>query len=136
MEYLRLTESSRLPNLGKLRPFKAIVIAEERLSSARLSQVSDWLAQSGCLYAMACGDDCGAWYEAIQLANRKAHSTELIPDASLIITTAHADESLQDVFWFAKHTAMHPCHELQHTVLIDVAAKPRKAELLAAYAMI
>ena len=133
MQYFRLTETSRLPNLGRLRPFKTVVIAEESLSRARCSRVSDWLVASGCLYLMAWGEDCAKWYECIQLANRRAHATELIPDQSLIITTVHANEALQDVFWFARHTAMHPCHELRNTVLMHVAAKSRKAELLAAY---
>lgn len=129
MQYLRVTETSKLPDFSALRPFKVVLIGEDRLSPERQELISDWLVESGCLYAMAWGEACDEWFACIQHANRKPHDTELIPDKSLIITTLHADEPLPDVFWFAKYTAMHPCHALEHVVLLHIASQADQQDI-------
>ncbi len=133
MQYFRITENSRLPDLSAFRPFKVVFVGEDRVSPERCSEVCAWLVDSGCLYAMAWGEACDEWYGAIQQANRQAHAAEQIPDKSLIIATVHADESLRDTFWFARYTAMHPCFPLDNLVLLHVGAKANKKEVLAIY---
>ena len=83
---------------------------------------------------MAWGRNCASWEEAVQLANRKAFDTPQIPDQSLIITTWHEEESLKDVFWFAKYTATHPCFKLDNLLILHLANIEREQELSAEYA--
>jgi hypothetical protein len=70
----------------------------------------------------------------MQLANREAFVTPEIPDTSLVITTWHEDELLKDVFWFAKHTATHPCCKLDNALLLHLAATQSEQEFGALYA--
>ena len=45
----------------------------------------------------------------------------------------HEDESLSEVFWFSKHTAMHPCSMLENVVLLHLASAEKAQELTAEY---
>jgi hypothetical protein len=133
MDYLQLTSLSRLPELSALRPYKAIIIVEDSVAPDRQAQISQWLIASGCLYTMAWGPDCRSWTEAVDLANREAFDTQAIPSESLVMTTWHEDESLAEVFWFSKHTAMHPCSSLANTLVLHLSPTERQAELAALY---
>ena len=82
---------------------------------------------------MAWGDDCSAWGDSVNLANRQAFETDEIPDASLVMTTCHDDETLRETFWFSKHSAMHPCCQLEHVVLLHLAPVSREQDLIAEY---
>ena len=84
---------------------------------------------SGCLYVMAWGEGCSSWEEPVGLANLEAFDPEEIPDDRVVITTWHEDEPLNEVFWFSKHTAMHPCYELDNAVLLHLVPVGREQEL-------
>jgi hypothetical protein len=133
LRYLQSVPSCKLPDLGFSHAFKAVVISESILTTTRQAEISEWLVLSGCLYMMAWGEDCRAWQVAVNLANHKAYEFAQIPDAQLVITTAHPDEQLQNVFWYSKHTAMHPCHDLDQTVLLHLGEQSREAELSEVY---
>lgn len=134
MKYLQLTPSGALPALQDLRPFKAVVIVAAPVTPEQQTAISQWLVESGCLYMMAWGENCGSWTTSVQRVNRTAFTTPEIPDQALVIATFHATESLNDVFWYAKHTAMHPCHKLDNVLLLHVALEAREDELSAAFA--
>jgi hypothetical protein len=134
MKYLQLTPSGKLPDISGLRPYKAVVIIDTKVTPTQRAHISRWLAASGCLYMMACGDDCASWGESIQLANREAFVTPEIPDTSLVITTSHEGELLKDVFWFAKYTATHPCFKLDNALLLHLAATENEQKISALYA--
>lgn len=129
MNYIQVTESTELPDISALQPFKAIVIVENTVSPDRQVTISQWLVNSGCLYMMAWGEGCRSWEETVDQANVDAFEQGEIPDASVVITTWHEDELLQDVFWYSKHTAMHPCCDLDNIVLLHLAPKAREQEL-------
>jgi hypothetical protein len=133
MQYLQLSTTDELPEIAALSPFKAVVIVAEPVTESRRQTVSRWLVESGCAYVMAWGDGCARWAEAVEQVNRAAFSGDEIPDERIVMTTFHARETLADLFWFAKHTAMHPCFELD-TLLLDLSAVNRAAELSALYA--
>ena len=133
MRYLHLTSKVVLPEIGSLRPFKAVVIVEEDVTDERRREISRWLVASGCVYAMAWGKDCSAWDDSIDWANVDAFESSEIPDDCLVITTWHEKESLIDVFWFSKHTAMHPCHTLDNVLLLHLATHEREADIVAQY---
>ena len=136
MKYLQLKASDELPDLSGLQPFKAVVAIETAVTAEQQARISRWLVESGCLYMMAWGKECASWDESVALANRKAFSTPEIPDPSLIITTRHDGETLNDVFWFAKYTAMHPCHTLDNLLLLHLANNEREQEIRAEYAAV
>lgn len=133
MDYVQLTSATALPSLSYLRPFKAVVIVEDAVTPNRQTEISQWLVETGCLYMMAWGEACDSWKDSVDLANRETYDSEEIPDDRVIITTWHADETLKDVFWYAKHTAMHPCCPLDNTVLLHLAPETREQELTDEY---
>ncbi len=133
MDYIHLTNSSGLPAVAARKPCKVVVIVEDTVTPDRRAAISQWLVESGCLYMMAWGKDCSAWAEAVELANRQNFDTDEVPNSALVMTTWHADETLQETFWFSKHTAMHPCASLDHIVLLHMAEVSREQELIAAY---
>lgn len=114
------------------RPCKAVVIAEQPVSAEQRTTVCHWLIDSGCLFVMSWGDDCAAWAANVASLNRAAHAADEIPDERLVITTTHEDETLEQVFWFAKYTAMHPCADLEHVLLIHLATENCEREFLEA----
>ena len=133
IKYLHLTPDAALPALDGLRQFKAIIVCEAEVQEPMLWDVSRWLVASGCLYALAWGQDCEAWREAIDDAALEAVNYEDVPDEQRVLTTSHEDEDLDEVFWFAQHRATHPARELAQTLLLHIADAPRREALEAQY---
>jgi hypothetical protein len=134
VQYLHLLPAADMPEFSAADPFKAIVIVEQPIEAERRDTICRWLAGTGCLYMMAWGRNCGDWVTAMELANRaKLADDEDIPSEQLTIATAHENEALKDVLWFAKFTAMHPCHALDNTIVLHLAATATEEELIAAY---
>lgn len=129
MQYIQLISSNELPDISDLRPFKAVVIAEDTVTSDRQAAICQWLVESGCLYMMAWGQDCGSWDDAVNHANIEAFDSEEIPDDCVVITTRHEDESLKEAFWFSKYSAIHPCFRIENTVLLHLSPIGREQEL-------
>ena len=130
MQYLLLTSPYELADVAATDPHKTIVLVEDEVGQEARARICAQLVTTGCRYAMTWGNDCRAWQDAINLANLQAFGFDDIPDDQLIITTSHPDEALADVFWFAKYTAMHPCHALTHIQLLHIGSENREKELL------
>jgi hypothetical protein len=126
IEYLRLTTQTPLPNIQHLRPFKAVVIVEIPVDSDWQWQVSQWLVASGCLYMMAWGFECSSWDDAVDWANLEMFNYGNIPDNAFVMTTWHEKQSLKNVLWFAKYTAIHPDVSLQNTLLLAISCNNNK----------
>lgn len=133
VKYLHLKPGDVLPAIDELRPFKAVVVVEDDVSQMWLWDASRWLASSGCLYMMAWGKDCSSWDDAVDEANLEQFNYEEIPDDQLIMTTSHEDEDLSEVFWFAKHKALHPAHDLKNVLILHISNTEKRKELEAAY---
>lgn len=133
LKYIRLQSGDALPPLDEAHPFKTIVVIEEEVSQIWQWDVCRWLVESGCGYVMAWGTDCGAWEEAVNEANLEAFNYEDIPADRLVVATAHEDEELSEVFWFAKHRATHPSHELRTTLILHISPEGKKPELERAF---
>jgi len=131
--YCQLTSSSQLPDISALRPFKTVVIVEDVVTADRQATISRWLVEFGCRYMMAWGKECSSWDDSVNLANLEAFDSEEIPDDRLVITTCHEDEQLKDVFWYSKHTAMHPCFRLNNVLLLHLSPIEREREFSAEY---
>lgn len=133
MDYVHLTAPGSLPEFAASRPCKAILILDEAVPEKRRMEISAWLVDAGCRYVMVWGRGCDAWPAAIERANRAAFGDGAIPDDRVVIVTGHADQAMTDVFWFSKHSAMHPCHALDDVVLVHLAPTARGRELADQY---
>lgn len=134
--YLQLQPDGELPPLEDKPPFKAILIVDDEASEMWQWEVSRWLVEKGCRYLMAWGGACEAWKDSVEDACLEAFNYEGVPEDKLVITSSHDDEELSDVFWFSKHRAHHPAHDLKPVWLLHVAAEANQARqdaLLAEY---
>ena len=128
LEYHRIQEGSPLPDLGRGRAFKVILVLEQAVSDEWQTHVSQWLVESGCLYAMVWGQDCGTWDDAIDWADIERFDFEEAPDDKFVMTTWHEDEALEEVFLFSKEWAKHPAVELRDLVVLHVGDRDRRGE--------
>lgn len=132
VRYLHLTPDSDFPVLDGLSQFKAVLVLEAEVAEMTMWETSRALIELGCLYALAWGDQCEAWREALEDAGLEAVDYEDVPEEQQVLTTAHDDEELSEAFWFAKHRAVHPA-ELRETLILHIAAAPRREEIEAEY---
>ena len=132
--YHRIEPGESPPDNVIQPPFRAVVIAEAQGSAEWRELISDWLAQSGCLYMMAWGMGCSSWDDSVDIANIKAFLPREIPEDSFIMTTWHDRETLQETFLFAKSWALHSTIELERTLLLHISMQNRERELLDTFA--
>lgn len=134
VNYLHLLPDGALPQLMDSAPFLAIVIADDEVSQMWQWEASRWLVEAGCRVVLASGVDAEAWREAVEEASLEAFNYEAVPDEQLVVATAHEDDDLDEVFWFARHRAAHPACTLNKTLILHVAPAPRREQLEAAWA--
>jgi len=134
VKYLQIPTGSQLPDISGFQPFRAVVIIENDSTPAWQSMASTWLVKSGCLYMMAWGNNCSSWDDSVDYANLAEFNYGDIPEDQFVMTTWHEDESLDEVFWFAKNNAFHPSVELRNTVILHISGQDREKELLSQYA--
>jgi hypothetical protein len=134
LTYLQLPSGSEPPALAHLSPFLAIVLAEEEADELWQAEISRWLVASGCRYLLAWGKDCEAWHDMVEDAALEAFDYEDVPEEHAVIATWHEDEEREEVFWFAKHRAVHPSHTFKATVIVDISLLERKDAIEAEYA--
>ena len=132
LSYLHLPFGAAPPSL-ELGAFCAVVVIEEAVTDDWQNEVSEWLVRSGCLAMCACGKDCSSWDDSVDHANLADFNYGEIPDDRFVMTTWHDKETLAEAFWFAAHCAFHPTTELAHTLIVDIAPKERRDELVAAF---
>jgi hypothetical protein len=129
---LHLFPGQVLPPLSG-RPFKAVLVASNSVPGEWRDLVAEWLIESRCLYFVATGVECETWHDCLDWANLKAFEFREIPTESFVITTWHADETLEEVLSFAYAAAEHPAVSLEETLLISVGGQPPSLDLLALY---
>ncbi len=133
MKYVRITEHDELPDLTRYKPYRCVVIIENEVSIEKQIKMSDWLCESGCLYMMAWGKNCSSWDDSVDFANIRQFEDEDIPEEFNVITTWHDDEPLEEVFFFAKHCALHFGRELPNGVILHLSEIDKREELLDEY---
>lgn len=132
-QYVNLREDQLLPEILDLRPYKAVVLIERPVSEAQRAAVSRDLCASGCLYMMAWGENCSAWDSSVDLENLKQFGFSDIPEGSFVMTTWHENESIDDVFWYAKNCAFHPTVELAETLIVHFGDSRNRAGYIRRY---
>ncbi len=133
MKYYQLHQESKLPDIKKLNPFKAIVIIEKQVTTEWQTLVSKWLVNSGCLYMMAWGLKCSLWDDSVDYANIDAYNNKEIPSNKLVITTWHENEALEEVFWYSKNNAVHSEVDILNTIIIHISSENKNEVYTNAY---
>lgn len=132
--YLQLRPHDALPDLTELAPFMAVVVIDDDSDEMWRWEVARWLVDSGCRYMLAWGKECESWREAVDDAALEAVDYDDVPPEQAVLATAHEEEELDEVFWFARHRASHPALRFNTALILHVAALGRPDELLAQFA--
>lgn len=130
--YLHLAPSNDLPALD-FPPFLTILVVESVADEMWRFELCRRLAASNCRYLLAWGPDCEAWRESAEDAFLEATDYEDVAPERALLTTAHEDEDVEEVFWFARHRAAHPGLSLDTVLILHVAQQPDRDRLLQAY---
>lgn len=136
LSYLHLRPHDDLAPLAALLPssaFLAVLVVDEVCEEMWRWDLCRRLARSHCRYLLAWGEGCADWEESASDAWLEAVDYEDVPPEQLLITTAHEDEELEEVFWFARHKARHPALQLGQAVILHIAERGRRQELEALY---
>lgn len=80
---------------------------------------------------MAWGIDCSLWDDSIDEANIAKFFPKSVPADQFVMTTWHSDESIDDVFFYAKHNALlsYDDVELEDLLVVDIGLHPREDEI-------
>ncbi len=132
VSYLHLPVGQKPPALETTEPFRAVIVVEQSSDETWRNAVSDWLVESGCLYAVCWGRDCVVWEDSVDWA-RVVVSGEGVSDDRFVMTTSHPEETLAEALWFAAFCASHPTVTLDQTIMIHVV-RDERPKLLEEYA--
>jgi hypothetical protein len=134
VHYLQVQpEAVELPRLPCASPFRAVVLVREAVSNEWRKRVSDWLVTSGCLYMLAWGVDCSIWDDAVDWASLNEFDFGDIPPERFVMTTWHDDESIEEVFAFARSWATHPTVAVDANVILDISFESRESQTISAW---
>lgn len=116
-------------------PFAAVVVIDMTVNSEWRQTVSEWLVDQGCLYMMAHGDECSLWDDSVDIANLEAFDWNFddIPEDKHVTTTWHENESLEEVFFFAKNCALPFSPLIKKIFILDITQNSREASMLLRY---
>ena len=114
-----------------LAPYRCVVLIERPVDDAFRMDVSRQLVATGCRYMMAWGQDCSLWDDSVDWANLEQFDYGDIPAESFVMTTWHENETLKEVFDFAKRHALlaYDDSELESLLVLDIGNRERQAEL-------
>jgi hypothetical protein len=126
MLYLRLEPGCRLPKYDGPCPFRAIVVVEEPVTEEWRWEVCKWLVAADCRYMMAWGIEASAWDDDVDMADLEAHDFQV--EDEVVMTTWHDDETLADVFEFARNCAIAPGVGPDATLVVHVSRDDRRRE--------
>lgn len=121
VKYIHITSNSKLPNISNLKPYKCVVVINDKMTESRQAEISSWLVTSGCLYMMAWGNNCSSWDDSVDLANLEQFDFGVIPNDKFVMTTWHESAPLKEAFEHCKYAAHHPIHDLDNVVILHLA---------------
>jgi len=82
---------------------------------------------------LAWGHECSVWDDAVDWANVSEFDFKTIPPERFVMTTWHENETMEEVFWFAKNCAGHPTIPLELDLILDIASVGREANTMNAW---
>lgn len=128
--YIHILPNSNAPDILLSEPYRCVIICENVVEDDFQNEVSKWLVDSGCLYALAWGNNASSWDDAVDVASLEKFDFGDIPDDKFVMTTWHDNQTLSEVFVCAKNHADHPTVDLKLTVILHIASQPNKTELI------
>ena len=134
-QYIHLKPTSSPHDVVMEGPFAAVVVIDMTVNSEWRQTVSEWLVDQGCLYMMAHGDECSLWDDSVDIANLEAFDWNFddIPEDKHVTTTWHENESLEEVFFFAKNCALPFSPLIKKIFILDITQNSREASMLLRY---
>lgn len=82
---------------------------------------------------LAHGHNCSEWDDSVDWAALELFDFEETSDANFVLTTWHADDTVDEVFSFAKTWARHPVHALNHTIIFHISPVNQRDKVLEKY---
>jgi hypothetical protein len=116
-------------------PFAVVVVIDLTVDSEWRHIVSEWLVDQGCLYMMAHGHECSLWDDSVDIANLEVFDWNFdeIPEHKLVTTTWHENETLDEVFFFAKNCALPFSPLIESIIILDITENSREQDMLVRY---
>lgn len=133
VEYFQIPSGGEFPDVSAFKPYRAVIVVESLVTKEWRLEAADWLALSGCMYMLAWGPDCSLWDDYVDQSNVILEIDGRLPKDHFIMTTWHEDETLEEVFEFAKEWGNNPDVEIGHTLLLHISPENKRDELLALY---
>ena len=101
--------------------FAAMIVAQDAdVTSDEMNAVARELVDSGCRYAVCCGNDSSSWDDAIDFADIARRLYDSVTDDRVLLTTWHAEEPIDDVSkFFVMHTRFDG-FEPRHYVILAI----------------
>jgi hypothetical protein len=132
MIYFQIQEGIELPSIKEFSPSKVVLIIETEVSDEWKNFVSQWIVSSESYYVMAWGRDCSSWDDSVDIANIAQYECD-IPNDKFVTTTWHDDETLNEVFWFAKNCAFNEYHDFKEIIVLHVSENNQANEFTQAF---
>lgn len=121
--YLQLRPGTPLPELKFPEPFRVVVVAEIEILDDWQYEVSCWLLDNGCRYAICWGIDCNGWEDNIDHASITFEERNQTDGDHFLMTTSHVGQSLEDAFWYAENCAFEEYLELNDVLILHISEK-------------
>jgi hypothetical protein len=131
VDYLHLTPETAPPPRPP-EPLCVVLISEARAKDIWRGQVLEWAQRAGCVYFIAWGENCERWHDDMDDVHLETYAYKP-PDDKFMMTTWHANETLEEALWFAKFNVEHPAVRIKRTLLLHIAEKPDEARLRRAW---
>lgn len=133
MRYMHIHQGAELPDISACAPFKAVIVADYRVSPQRRDEISAWLVEMGCRYVMSYGENCESWTDSVRRANLEAFDLDDMSARDFVMTTSHTTEPIRWVIWYAKKMANHPENAFKELVMLHLADRERSGEFQVMY---
>ena len=106
------------------RRYVAIVFSnDETVTDDERHQVTRALFSSGCRYGLFAGHACGVWELALDTACIESGPDYQPSDEAFTMTTAHEDESVEDVIFFGLMNTSFDSHDFDRFMILFVGSR-------------
>ena len=93
------------------------------ISNDEQNKISDDLIASNCRYAVCAGYDCSSWDDSIDWAYISTDENYEPPDDSMVMTTWHDDETVNDIMFFGLNNTNFDDHDFHKYLILFIGAK-------------
>ena len=129
ISYLALAEHDDLSKIRQSGPFKCAILLAGHLSPDWRDALIEKLLDAGCVYAMVYGPECEKFHDRID----EIAAEKIWADERVIMTTWHGNETLSELFHFAKFAANHPDIDTEEVLIADIGVPSREMPITTAF---